>query len=274
MLKSKFVLSLLGFSLCYVGLVAQDKVYLRSGEVIETNVVRFTEKALIADGENGVESYDTDAIKFVYYKNGILDKVSDRNRVKRSAPFTNAYSSYKLQMKALPKSVWINSYSIFMGSEASYSRYGFGAELIKWFKNGFGLKAPLFFGSASDDFSVVSSIGLQYIISTNPYRRVSFDVSGGVSVVGYSEFVQNYIPTFDPINPYRRDSYYNSGHSFGVNLEVNLRFKLIGAIAFRSGLQIFSSPYSNSEYGGDTEIGTKIGLEYNIKPRKIGVQKL
>ena len=95
-----------------------------------------------------------------------------------------------------------------------------------------------------------------------------------MSVVGYTEYVVEYVPTQDLLNPYRRESHYNSGNSFGVNLELNLRLKLIGPIAFRSGMQIFSSPYSNSEYGGDTEVGAKFGLEYNVKPKKVGIQDL
>jgi hypothetical protein len=272
--SSKYIIYLITALFLCQSLNAQDKVYLRSGKVVETNVIRLTEKALIAEGSDGLKSYDTGSIKYVFYKNGILDRVSKKNSINRSNPRTNAYTSYKLQMSTLPKSVWVNSYSVFMGYEVDFSREGFGVEFIKWFKNGFGLKAPLFFGSARNDFSVISSIGIQYIISTNPYRRVSFDASGGVSVVGYSELLVNNVATTNPLNPVKQETEYNSGNSFGVNLELNLRLKLIGPIAFRSGLQIFSSPYSNSAYGGATDVGAKIGLEYNLKPKKVGIQKL
>lgn len=255
----------------------QDKVYLRSGEVIETNVIRFTQNALIAKGEKGEMSYDTDAIRYVLYKNGILDCVSKSRRISRQSLKLNAFTSYNLQLKALPNSVWIDSYSVFMGYEGSYLRNGFSVELIKWFKKGFGLKVPLFFGTGylddyDNDLRVVSSFGLSYILSTNPYRNVSFDVSGGLSILGYTETFER--PSQGTIIGSRNETETQSGNSLGLNLDMMVRLKLFPALSVRTGAFLSSSAFSNSEFGAYTDGGIKIGLEYNIKQKKIGIQDL
>lgn len=266
-----FLLPFLCFCLAIKG---QDKVYLRSGEVVETNVIRFTQNALIAKGEKGEMSYDTDAIRYVLYKNGILDRVSKSRRINRQSLKLNAYTSYKLQLKALPNSVWIDAFNVFTGYEVGGVRNGFSTELTRWFKKGFGLRVPLFFGSdlGNEVLSDISSVGLQYVLSTNPFRRVSFEIAGGLSANIYRE--NKNVETPIGVIGSRTSTENTSGTTLAINLDAAISLKLFKNFQLKMGPKLYAAAYQNTDKGASVFGAFKIGLGYNIVPKKVGIQDL
>lgn len=250
---------------------AQDLVYLRNGEVIEANVIRFSESALILNTDNGQSSYDTDAVRYVLYKNGILDKVSRSSNISRKAIKIKPYTSYELQLRALPKSLWLDAYNVFLAYETGSVRDGFAIDLTRWYKKAYGLRLNLFFGGEkfNGGISDIGSVGAQYVVSTNPFRRLSLEVGGGVSAIIYNETETTFT---GGIVVGGSESEATSGTTFAINLDAAVTLSLIRNFQLKFAPKIYAAAYKNSEEGASVYAGLKIGAAYNIIPKKVGIQ--